>query len=416
MAGVGIKRISKEDTMRKPIALLTLVLVTTASHCPNVIHTRPGPTRAKVPPAVSAQIPIQGASFRNLTHPDVSPFWGRVKSDEENAATSFLARFGLNWVPVVTVPDSLLTEASRAEKRTACGKLRGANLFIGQQPTAEMDWNLLVVPTDTQLVSREVLSRSALRVRHVRLNLSRFFENSGKYLNPEFWTRAPDGQIVVEAEVTPPRALLESPNNPLPCATECDLRTNGRAGPKKHEIANPPQEICAYGPWVQESIHGFKPEIHPAEAIYWRGTDGAWNLLMLQDASHRFDASDPRRWKTVFGPAGSPSTTVPGEHWVQEAMIGEFVVPLDATLPSSVQIEVVGHQGLEEIGSGGYPTSMLAPGAIPVTASDQRVQASVVQHGTTQRFVVVRAQIRGAPPTRQLRNDGAYLHLRIPGR
>jgi hypothetical protein len=401
--------------MRKPVTLLTLVLVTTASHCPNVIHTPAGPTPAKAPPVVSGQIPTQGASFRNLTHPDVSPFWGRVKSDEENASTSFLAAFGLNWVPVVTVPDSLLTVHSRVDKRTACGKLRVANLFIGQQPTAEMDWNLLILPTDTQLVSLAVLSRSALRVRHVRANLSRFFESSGKYLEPNFWHRDAEGRIEIEAEVTPPRALLESPSNPLRCA-DCDLRTDGRAAAQTIKLVDPPQEICTYGPWVQESIHGFRPEIHPAEAIYWRGTDGTWNLLMLQDASYRFDASDPRRWKTVFGPAGSPSTTVPGEHWVQEAMIGEFVVPLDATLPGSPRVEVVGQQGLEAIGSGGYPSSTLSPGALPVTASDQRVQASVVQHGSSHRFLVIRAQIRGAPESNRLRNDGAYLHLRIPGR
>ncbi|CAA9363921.1 MAG: hypothetical protein AVDCRST_MAG68-4698 [uncultured Gemmatimonadetes bacterium] len=399
--------------MRKPVAFLALTLVTTACHKP--IYTPSGPTPPKAPPAVSPQIPAQGASFRNLTHPDVSPFWGRVKSDEENASTSLLAKFGLNWVPVVTVPDSQLTVDSRVDKRTACGKLRIANLFIGKQPTAEMDWNLLIVPTDTQLVSLEVLSRSAKRVKHVRANLSRFFDQSGKYLEPKFWHHDAEGRTEIEAEVTPPRALLESPSNPLRCA-HCDLRTDGRAAAQTIPLASPPQEICTYGAWVQESIHGFRPEIHPAEAIFWRGADGVWNLLMLQDASYRFDASDPRRWKTVFGPAGSPSNTVPGEHWVQEAMVGEFVVPVDATFPSSPRVEVVGQQGLEAIGSGGYPSSTLAPGAVPVAVSDQRVQASLVQHGTSQRFLVVRAQIRGAPTTRPLRNDGAYLHLRIPAR
>ena len=56
--------------------------------------------------------------------------------------------------------------------------------------------------------------------------------------------------------------------------------------------------VCVYGPYVTESVHGNRPEIHPAEALWWRNMQGvdwkcteaqSWTFLHVQDGSHRFD-------------------------------------------------------------------------------------------------------------------------------
>jgi hypothetical protein len=50
-----------------------------------------------------------------------------------------------------------------------------------------------------------------------------------------------------------------------------------------------------YGPWVAEKLHGFRPEIHPSEIVWWREasdtTAGEPNhyFLTVQDDSNRFD-------------------------------------------------------------------------------------------------------------------------------
>lgn len=68
------------------------------------------------------------------------------------------------------------------------------------------------------------------------------------------------------------------------------------------------QDVCFYGPFVSEALHGWRPEIHPAEAIWWR--DASNNLVgylaLIQDDSNRFgergdflappDASHWRPW------------------------------------------------------------------------------------------------------------------------
>jgi hypothetical protein len=50
--------------------------------------------------------------------------------------------------------------------------------------------------------------------------------------------------------------------------------------------------VFAFGPWVSDALHCFKPEIHPAEQLWWRKTEGAstnYYLLLTCDQSDRFD-------------------------------------------------------------------------------------------------------------------------------
>ena len=50
--------------------------------------------------------------------------------------------------------------------------------------------------------------------------------------------------------------------------------------------------ICTYGPYVMDKDHGYKPEIHPAEQIWWKQTDRrgtTYYLYAMCDVSDRFD-------------------------------------------------------------------------------------------------------------------------------
>ena len=54
--------------------------------------------------------------------------------------------------------------------------------------------------------------------------------------------------------------------------------------------------VFAYGPWVSDAGHCHKPEIHPAEQVWWRKTHSSkkidYFLLLNADQSHRFDVPD----------------------------------------------------------------------------------------------------------------------------
>src|SRR5262249_23926849 len=78
------------------------------------------------------------------------------------------------------------------------------------------------------------------------------------------------------------------------------------------------KDVCVYGPWVTDGNHGHRPEIHPAELIWWRQqreipreglftTDGDrilsldyLHVAIQQDASNRFDLDGYFPNKTDF--------------------------------------------------------------------------------------------------------------------
>lgn len=92
------------------------------------------------------------------------------------------------------------------------------------------------------------------------------------------------GGFCMEAEVTPDEHFYDNPFFP-------------KRGPSPlvgHSIG-------VYGPWVAEEAHGWRPEIHPSQALWWRdpvpGTSGDeirhdYHLLVVQDDSNRFDRQE----------------------------------------------------------------------------------------------------------------------------
>jgi hypothetical protein len=130
------------------------------------------------------------------------------------------------------------------------------------------------------------------------------------------------------------------------------------------------QSICVYGPYVTESVHGNRPEIHPIEALWWRNNQHAspdspdeqsWTLLHVQDASHRFDdRSDfsplPRDDSADWAPWAAPNQSAqfdlffetptspqqPVEFQMNELM-ADGIVPLGTT-PRQIFVFYSGQQ------------------------------------------------------------------------
>jgi hypothetical protein len=97
----------------------------------------------------------------------------------------------------------------------------------------------------------------------------------------------------VECEVTPDESFYD--NDFFPTDEPLDTPLVGRP-------------IGVYGPWVRDGGHGGRPEIHPAEIIWWEGPRNrpgvrfTRHFLVLQDDSNRFDRPGdydgpvPRPW------------------------------------------------------------------------------------------------------------------------
>ena len=61
--------------------------------------------------------------------------------------------------------------------------------------------------------------------------------------------------------------------------------------------------VCGYAPFVNEKVHGSRPESHPVEAIWWRNNENSWLRPETQDASDRFAKQGSF--------SGAPSTWTP---------------------------------------------------------------------------------------------------------
>jgi hypothetical protein len=114
---------------------------------------------------------------------------------------------------------------------------------------------------------------------------------------------------------------------------------NGFLPKKPRESTLIEHPICASGPWVQDQIHRYHPELHPAEQLWWRfpAQSGPLHLMLVQDASHRF--SDKNDF--VFdGPVPAGFRT-----WTTDPTRGRFRLALqrlDTADPSVYDLEQLG--------------------------------------------------------------------------
>ena len=190
-------------------------------------------------------------------------------------------------------------------RETLCGRL--TRYKVETEHTDEYDWNLLTRPASAYT---DMMDAAEARVQDR--------DDWPKCGTPE--------DYCVEVEVTP---------DPV-------LRTNIWFPPKGSGLQSLllNREICVYGPWVLDHGNNSQPEIHPSEVIWWENAPGNVELLIVQDASSRFDQNHD--YDTA------PTTNTDWEPWVQFPMMEEVRIPFeyDRSAVKHTVIDIV--QGLNK--------------------------------------------------------------------
>jgi hypothetical protein len=163
-----------------------------------------------------------------------------------------------NWVPAMST------------RQMMCGKLFKYEFFPNQAADKEEDSTLYTEPTAARFL--DVFSVGKQRANDVH--------------------DCDATDDCLEAEITLPpaaRGTAELPQN--------------------NDSVLEGQQICAYGPFANETVHGSIPEIHPAQGLWWKdaahsGVRPSLVLLSAQDASTRFDSRDDFTALSVAAPDG----------------------------------------------------------------------------------------------------------------
>lgn len=160
----------------------------------------------------------------------------------------------------------------RHEKQIGCGKFHSFGLHTNNK--GEWDWNLKIRPSSfSQSMHDEIRAMTPA---------SKLQE----------WPC--DGDCF-KGEITTDNGFRNNPyfNVDVPYLT---LELNGLEIPyapdesKATSILSTADDLCLYGPWVQDLGHSDHPEIHPSEVVWFKDqTTGAIFALLLQDDSNRFD-------------------------------------------------------------------------------------------------------------------------------
>lgn len=198
-----------------------------------------------------------------------------------------------------------------AVKTTLCG-IQAEYTWHDESFSDEADWNLNIVP-DPFYASLLLFPASLPYVSDIRPCPC----PAGAACTP--------GSTVdcMQAEVTPDEHVYENPWFPH----------EGGAS------AADDKRVCTYGPWVGDIGHGRRPEIHPAEVIWWRdpmGEDSSYTVLLIQEDSNRFDRPHWGEWyyrnADDAPPGWLPWSAPPREPLVRfafQALAGEPVTKLD---------------------------------------------------------------------------------------
>ncbi|WP_430408466.1 FG-GAP repeat domain-containing protein [Kordia sp.] len=181
--------------------------------------------------------------------------------------------WGRNWYPI------------RGTREILCGTLESygvtEGVFDNIRGAREFDWNININPNP-------IFERLIDEVRPYRERS----DNEWKTCN---------GEPCMEAEVTPPTAL----NDFHYFMTEED----------RTFLIEGEQQICVYGPWVREEVHGNRPEIHPSELLWWENANGSKVMVIVKDASNRFGESNNFKDK--------PEIFIP---WASGPMVKQFKI------------------------------------------------------------------------------------------
>ena len=142
-------------------------------------------------------------------------------------------------------------------KQTIVGRMVDYNFFDGDGD--EADWCMLIDPSPSYRFVLDDVVQVMTALEKV------FLQKVGS-------------KVVVECEITPDE----------------NFYNNGYFSKTDHVSQNIGKTLGLYGPWVRDGGHGGRPEIHPAEIIWWRDTAATtklpkWTFLVVQDDSNRFD-------------------------------------------------------------------------------------------------------------------------------
>lgn len=165
-----------------------------------------------------------------------------------------------------------------AYKQRACGTLHSYGWY---DPWGdEADWNLNIIPN----------AAYAYLINDVRPRVGGGIRDC-----------PPGTDNCMQQEITPDENFYGNPWFPTTSSSPLQNRT-----------------VCTYGPWVQDAGHKHRPEIHPAELVWWtRGLgNGPYFMMVVQDDSNRFDRTSD------FSPTPS-SGWVP---WSAYPRAGSFAV------------------------------------------------------------------------------------------
>ena len=214
-------------------------------------------------------------------------------------------------------------------KTTACGLLD--DFFFYDGLGAEADWNLNLVPS----ASYDWLLSDVESLPGVELH-------------------APcHGARCMQLEITPDRTYYSNSWFPKDCNdyeyyldSWGQLRTGCADDPRGHNQRSPVEltSLCAYGPWVGDHGHDGRPEIHPAELLWWRSGTSHY-LMMVQDDSNRFD----RPSHFYFGPEYPPGPFPGWRPWSMFPRQGKFRVAFavdPAAGPGRYEVRVVDHRAV----------------------------------------------------------------------
>lgn len=182
----------------------------------------------------------QGLKGTNPSNPSTYGLIGNHKYSGAYGLSNFA--FGENWYPI------------RIEKQILSGKFYS---FGVTDYGNESDWNIHVLPDS----GFEDFIFDAIPYR------------SSNWYGHDDWGTTRDGKPLIEGEITPNKYRYGNP-----------WFSNIRR--ESYLIG---KQICMYGPFVREEAHGNHPEIHPCEQIWWKEGDDTYMVLLVADASYRFN-------------------------------------------------------------------------------------------------------------------------------
>ena len=276
------------------LMLIFILMITGCSNCPS--KSTSSTTKANDSPTnvstLSGDISDINTAILNSCSSDEELDWDYVinekagvsgKSPDSVIGYTSLTKFLFldNWAPYIGSKTCLCGDFNRYE---------GYVTWFGN----ERDWNFILNPTDPYFKGMLDFTKTIRPVKYDGDgNIKHWYKNNTTYF--------------IEGELTP---TLQNGFGWF----KLPFDENNEGQPQMVG-----KKICFYGPWVSEGLHNYRPEIHPAELVWFEDPSDANShyLIVAQDASSRF--SNPNRYVGDVSPPWKP--------WSKSPINGVFKIP-----------------------------------------------------------------------------------------